>query len=191
MLPITDAWLKNIVGLIFIVIILIGCDNNQHASNISKLDYQLIYWQFLAPPLWKAEDLYKGIDLSHLQDNDPKAEQLLVNVRAMWNNAPVIAKLNGKKITISGYVVPLDGDYSHIKQFLLVPYFGACIHSPPPPSNQIIHVYDVAESLVFNAENAVVTVSGILEVAQSETALGTAGYKMKALLLKPTEDLTP
>jgi hypothetical protein len=27
-----------------------------------------------------------------------------------------------------------------VTEFLLVPYVGACIHVPPPPPNQIVHV---------------------------------------------------
>ena len=41
---------------------------------------------------------------------------------------------------IPGFVVPLEDSKDGLKEFLLVPYFGACIHSPPPPANQIIHV---------------------------------------------------
>lgn len=47
---------------------------------------------------------------------------------------------NGKSIRIPGYAVPLEFDGEKVIEFLLVPYFGACIHVPPPPANQIIHV---------------------------------------------------
>ena len=49
--------------------------------------------------------------------------------------------LNGVKVRIPGYTVPFEyGSKAEITQFLLVPYFGACIHSPPPPPNQTIFV---------------------------------------------------
>ena len=52
----------------------------------------------------------------------------------------VVAELNGKRVRIGGYVVPLDFEATSIKEFLLVPFVGACIHVPPPPANQIVYV---------------------------------------------------
>ncbi|MBE3670160.1 hypothetical protein BOO25_14650 [Vibrio navarrensis] len=49
-------------------------------------------------------------------------------------------ELNGSKVKIPGFVIPLEGDANKVTEFLLVPYFGACIHVPPPPPNQIIYV---------------------------------------------------
>ncbi|EPZ8230927.1 DUF3299 domain-containing protein [Vibrio alginolyticus] len=46
----------------------------------------------------------------------------------------------GKQVRIPGFVIPLEGDADSISEFLLVPFYGACIHVPPPPPNQIIHV---------------------------------------------------
>jgi hypothetical protein len=49
-------------------------------------------------------------------------------------------ELNGSTVKIPGFVIPLEGDENMVTEFLLVPYFGACIHVPPPPPNQIIYV---------------------------------------------------
>ncbi len=49
-------------------------------------------------------------------------------------------ELNGSLVKIPGFVIPLEGDADTVTEFLLVPYFGACIHVPPPPPNQIIYV---------------------------------------------------
>ncbi|AQM18724.1 DUF3299 domain-containing protein [Vibrio anguillarum] len=49
-------------------------------------------------------------------------------------------ELNGSVVKIPGFVIPLEGDANNVTEFLLVPYFGACIHVPPPPPNQIIYV---------------------------------------------------
>ena len=49
--------------------------------------------------------------------------------------------LNDKDVRIPGFIVPLEYKESEIvTRFLLVPYFGACIHEPPPPPNQTIYV---------------------------------------------------
>ena len=52
----------------------------------------------------------------------------------------VVTELDGKRVRIGGYVVPLDFEATTVKEFLLVPFVGACIHVPPPPANQIIYV---------------------------------------------------
>jgi hypothetical protein len=49
--------------------------------------------------------------------------------------------LNDQYVKLPGYIVPLDSDEGGlVQEFLLVPYFGACIHVPPPPPNQIVFV---------------------------------------------------
>lgn len=48
--------------------------------------------------------------------------------------------LIGREIEIPGFALPLEFDGFKVTEFLLVPYAGACVHTPPPPSNQIIHV---------------------------------------------------
>lgn len=49
-------------------------------------------------------------------------------------------ELNNTTIEISGYLLPLNLNQGKSNEFLLVPWVGACIHTPPPPKNQIIHV---------------------------------------------------
>jgi hypothetical protein len=47
---------------------------------------------------------------------------------------------NNKTVRIPGFIVPLEDSATQAAEFLLVPYQGACIHVPPPPPNQIVHV---------------------------------------------------
>ncbi len=50
-------------------------------------------------------------------------------------------ELNNQLIRLAGYLLPLEFDRSmHVVEGLLVPFVGACIHVPPPPANQIVHV---------------------------------------------------
>jgi|CXWL01.1.fsa_nt_gi hypothetical protein len=52
-----------------------------------------------------------------------------------------VKSLNGQFVKLPGYLVPLESDEGGmLSEFLLVPYFGACIHVPPPPPNQIVYV---------------------------------------------------
>ena len=70
-----------------------------------------------------------------LTDADPRALALLQRMRETWDNAPTNNAMDDKPVRIAGYLVPLDEVKAGLTRFLLVPYFGACIHTPPPPSN--------------------------------------------------------
>lgn len=51
-----------------------------------------------------------------------------------------VNEFDGERIRIPGFVVPIETDgEGNLLEFFLVPYFGACIHVPPPPANQIIY----------------------------------------------------
>ena len=78
-----------------------------------------------------------------------------------------IRKLMGKPIKIPGFAVPLEGDdgFEYVKEFLLVPTFGACIHVPPPPPNQVIHVI-LDKPVHFEKLMYAVWVSGIVEIGE-------------------------
>ena len=52
----------------------------------------------------------------------------------------VVENLNATSIKIPGYLLPLEFSSRNVTEFLLVPWVGACIHTPPPPPNQIVHV---------------------------------------------------
>lgn len=91
----------------------------------------------------------------------------------------VVADLNGKHVRIGGYVVPLDFDSTNVKEFLLVPFVGACIHVPPPPANQIIYV-KIANGFDVRGSFDPVTVTGTITVDTAFTGLADAGYSMYA-----------
>ena len=91
--------------------------------------------------------------------------------------------LDGQAVRIPGYVVPLEESPEGLKEFLLVPYFGACIHSPPPPANQIIHVLPQTASKVRSMEP--VWISGTLQREKTDSYMGAAGYRMKAQKVEP------
>jgi hypothetical protein len=93
--------------------------------------------------------------------------------------APVVAGLDGKRVRIGGYVVSLDFDATKVKEFLLVPFVGACIHVPPPPANQIVYVKS-AEGFEVTGQFDPVWVTGTLKVTSAFTGLAEAGYSLEA-----------
>jgi hypothetical protein len=92
---------------------------------------------------------------------------------------PVVAELDGKRVRIGGYVVPLDFEATSVKEFLLVPFVGACIHVPPPPANQIIYV-KAAKSFDVSGPFDPVYVTGTLKTAGQFTGLAETGYTIDA-----------
>ena len=91
----------------------------------------------------------------------------------------VVAELNGKRVKIGGYVVPLDFESTSVKEFLLVPFVGACIHVPPPPANQIIYVKSEKGFEVTGAFDPV-SVVGTMKTETAFTGLADAGYSIEA-----------
>ncbi len=92
-------------------------------------------------------------------------------------DAPVVDKYDGMKVRIPGFVVPLEGDDETLTEFLLVPYFGACVHVPPPPSNQIVHVKFPKGAPVGELYDAV-WISGTLSTKGWKGDIASVGYTM-------------
>jgi hypothetical protein len=134
-------------------------------------------WETLMPAGWSPRKALEGVDLAALSDNDPRANELLAKLRAETDRAPVVKSLDGRRVRIAGFVVTLERDDKGVKEFLLVPYFGACIHTPPPPANQIVHV--LARE-AYPAEKAIfpVYVTGTLKTVAAVTPEGAAGYRI-------------
>jgi uncharacterized protein len=94
--------------------------------------------------------------------------------------APVVAELDGQQVKLPGYIVPLDvTDEGRVIEFLLVPYFGACIHVPPPPSNQIVHV-TTELGVLLDALYQPFWIEGPMKVEHVSSELAEVGYQMQA-----------
>ena len=99
----------------------------------------------------------------------------------------VVESLNGEKIRIPGYVVPLDfSAKSEHTEFLLVPYFGACLHTPPPPPNQIVFVKSSTPVKVANI-NEPVWLEGTMATGKFTSDLGNSAYELNLSKLEPYE----
>ena len=139
--------------------------------------FQEIEWADLMPADYDPAKALPDQDLSDLDDADPDAQRYLEALREAWRYAPVVDALDGRQVRIPGFVVPVEYDETNVREFLLVPYFGACVHVPPPPANQLIHV--IPDKPVADGLNMMpVWVSGVLAVQRLESDLGNAGYQL-------------
>jgi hypothetical protein len=104
-------------------------------------------------------------------------------------------ELDGKPVRMPGYLLPLEYDGNKVNEFLLVPYVGACIHTPPPPPNQIVYV---TSETGFTPEGGLYTpvwVDGIMKTQQNEANLSLvdgssavpSSYTIEASSVKPYE----
>ncbi len=111
----------------------------------------------------------------------PEGKFMAMKRRQPGGDAPpaVVVELNGKRVAIGGYIVPLDFESTSIKEFLLVPFVGACIHVPPPPSNQIIYVKS-EKGIEITGQFDPVTVTGLMRTETAFTGLADAGYRIDA-----------
>lgn len=137
-------------------------------------------WSEMIPPDAPAEvpNMKPLHDLSQISDalsaeSAPAARQDLPN-------APVVQNLDGQTIRLPGYIVPLEvNEAGRTTEFLLVPYFGACIHVPPPPSNQIVHVRSEI-GVKLEELYQPYWIEGAMQVKASTSELADAGYQMDA-----------
>ena len=157
----------------------------------AKTALRELKWDDLTPKDWDPLKQFRDTNFGALTDADPKAIAMLQRMRETWDNAPTNSALDGQLIRIAGYLVPLDETPNGLVNFLLVPYFGACIHTPPPPSNQIIDVRPKLPTKGWRPMDTV-WVSGTLHTLRSETYMGVSSYRMDALsveaYVKPSTD---
>lgn len=96
-------------------------------------------------------------------------------------------ELNGSQVKIPGFVIPLEGDEDSVTEFLLVPYFGACIHVPPPPPNQIIYV-KFKEGAPVHRLWDVIYVVGTLKTETIDSELAQTGYLIEGVDIEDYDD---
>ncbi|MDO4705888.1 MAG: DUF3299 domain-containing protein [Comamonadaceae bacterium] len=149
-----------------------------------------VSWDSLVPPNWdpSAEfaDLFAD-GAEEWDDSDPRAQKLYDRMRKVWDSAPTVNDYQGKLVRLPGYVVALEDGKDGLRELLLVPNFGACIHTPPPPANQIIHIKLDKPVKGFASLDAV-WATGELQVARQNSEMGVSGYSLRNVRLEPYKE---
>ncbi len=185
-----------------LMLLLVGCDSSPQppastsapaeqpaqpartASAAPDAEPRTLEWDDLMPADFDPGAPFKDIDIASLADDDPKARELLAHLRKLWDEAPVVAALDGARIRLPGFAVPLETDGQTATRFLLVPYIGACIHVPPPPLNQTVLV-EASMGAPIQRVFDPVWVTGRLTVQRADTELANAGYTLNATEVSP------
>lgn len=138
-----------------------------------------IGWEDLIPPEEIANSrLVFAFAMQHINhSSDESATQ--------FGSFKTVAALEGRAISLPGYVVPLDTDEKGLmSSFLFVPTIGACIHVPPPPPDQMIYV-TLAHPIVTPEEGEPRRLRGILHTQTYDLEIASAAYSMQDAVLDP------
>ncbi len=190
--------------LVSMMLLLTGCsddaDNKQNpsANTLTKEEMEVeapvnVSWADLVPAEYRPEKIvakYQDLlDKFEAEDYSPEAEVLYSKINDELNNAPMNKTLNNQHISLPGFIAPLTQHNGVITEFLLVPYFGACIHVPPPPVNQTVFV-KVADhnGIKIDDSYGAFLVSGSILLDGKKTDIGVAGYHIKNAVIEPYDE---
>ncbi|MBN8731298.1 MAG: DUF3299 domain-containing protein [Acidobacteria bacterium] len=126
---------------------------------------------------------------------DPAATVHTLNWRTLrglnyrtGEQTPELAKANRQTARVPGFMIPFEDDDEMVSEFLLVPNAGACVHTPPPPPNQIVHVkMENARKIKLSFWDPV-WVQGKFEVVTVSSPYGDVSYQMAGRLVEPYKD---
>ena len=130
------------------------------------------------------------LDMPDISHNTPEADSGFYqpgglrsndkDLPAVMYSAQTVPALQGRKILLGGYPVPLEtNQQGRFVEFFLVPYPGACIHVPPPPPNQIVLVR-YPQGIDLADIYAPLWVEGRLQIEMSSNDLADSAYIIAA-----------
>ena len=158
-------------------------------ETVVIMDARELGWEDLIPDDFvQPENPYATMsqeEIDKLMDGSEESNAKLQALEAEFNYAPVVSELDGTRVKIPAYITPLEfnGD-THIKEFLLVPYVGACIHTPPPPANQVVFA-ETPEALEFPGMYVPVWATGIIRAETVQSDLAETGYRIEIESMEP------
>lgn len=144
-------------------------------------DAATVQWPELVPEGFEPFDPLADMtqeDIEKLFDGTDESNALLAELDEKARYAPTVPELDGQQVRIAGYVVPLDFDnQTTLGEFLLVPYYGACIHTPPPPPNQVVHAFAQTPVELESTWDPVWAI-GTINTETVTSDLAESGYRM-------------
>ncbi|MCS5576707.1 MAG: DUF3299 domain-containing protein [Alteromonas macleodii] len=172
------------LGLIAALLVLFSTLNPTQAANYEEIDWvALMPEDDLSALLNRPEFLNDIADGSAADSVDDFASKQLEDEQAQRYqqalvSTRVIEAFDGKAIRIPGFIVPLEqNDEQKATAFFVVPYFGACLHMPPPPPNQILYV-EYKEGIAVENLYDPYWFEGTVKIDNHESALGTSAYSL-------------
>ena len=170
---------------------LAGCNSGEDRGSSASSSYNTIDWLDLIPKS-DLDALMNPPDyLSSIVDGSAE-DQIDSTIFTNLDSAPesayekalvssnVVSRFNQQKVRLPGFIVPLEFDEDLIlTKFFLVPYFGACLHTPPPPPNQIVYV-EHEQGLPLDSIEKPYWVAGKLTTESAINDMAHAAYTITA-----------
>lgn len=168
-------------------------------SADKESQYQTIEWVDLLPeedlnalmePPESLDDIEDGSEEDQLSSQLTQALELAGDSRYQQALVSTIIRpeYNDRKVRMPGFIVPITLDKDqNVTEFFLVPYFGACIHVPPPPPNQIIFSKLKTGIKIENIYEAY-WVEGTLSTTLTENEMATSAYAFTVDKVVPYEE---
>lgn len=181
--------MRTIAGYCVAVTLAVLSVSLPHTANAAMDEARELQWEDLMPKDWVPFDPWVDLDQSQIRkltDGSPQEQRMMQEYIKAKSSAPVVTALDGQRVRLPGYVVPLDFEGTEVSEFLLVPYFGACIHVPPPPSNQIVFVKS-GKPYTIDGMFTAVWVTGTISTKAVLNLVGDAGYTLTATKIEPFE----
>ncbi len=126
-------------------------------------------------------------EIDILLDGSDESNARLEKLQEAFYYAPVVDELDGKRVKIAAYVTPLEFDgQTKLSEFLLVPYVGACIHTPPPPANQVVHANSPVAVELKSAYDPIWAI-GTIRTETVKSNLAESGYRLEVEEVLPYE----
>ncbi len=179
-----------------LLMVIITCSTSVQVLSSNNPVFRTIEWTELIP----ADDLEALLNppeyLAEVEDGSPEdqiSNQIKNTIAAATDDryqqaltsSNTVTEMDGQVVRIPGFVVPLEfSDEMVITEFFIVPFFGACLHVPPPPPNQIIHVkYDQG----FQLDELYVPFwfSGVLNTSFIENDTAASAYSLAVKHIDP------
>ncbi|MEL7128369.1 MAG: DUF3299 domain-containing protein [Pseudomonadota bacterium] len=151
------------------------------ATAVSEDNARLITWEELLPE-GEEERLAKLYEATLLY-NVPEGGA--TDIATQIGTYNTVKELDGIRVRLPGYTVPFDyGPDAELAEFLLVPYFGACLHAPPPPPNQTVFV-QADPPIKWRDLAQAAWVEGTLRTEVQSSELADAAYTIELSLIEP------
>ena len=168
-------------------------------ANMTEDQQDMVIWvintlETLSKRGPETEEYYKEVDEATADLKKAGIDIVKVMAKYKETRTSIVKALNGQQVRIPGYFLPLELSDTKVTEFLLVPYIGACIHVPPPPPNQIVHVR-TPQKKGYSSKNLYepVWVTGVItsksmvkDLYLSDGSAGiNIGYTMQAKQIEP------
>lgn len=136
-----------------------------------------LQWSELSPPGWNPGLTLQRLGVGAMKDNDPGVSDTMTQIRREWDHAPPVSLPEGTPVRLTGFPVLLDEMAGSARTIILAPYYGACVHRPSPPANQMV-VVALKNAFPVNMQPYPVWIVGKIVPQLTPTRYGQAAYLM-------------